>query len=86
MKTIYSTSYRLAVAIGLFADLGSWHIGVPFKEPVHMALFVLIIILELLLIYSEFVVASLYVMLKVSTLCVRPHPPSLVMYLLLVGK
>ena len=62
------------MAIGLFADLGSWHIGVPFKEPVHMALFVLIIILELLLIYSELVVASLYVMLKVGTCGIKVRP------------
>jgi len=51
----------VAVCIGLFADLGTWSMT---HTPIHMALFVLIIILEALLIWSGLLLCSLYVMLR----------------------
>ena len=51
----------LGVAIGLFADLGTWAMS---HEPIHMALFVTIIVLEVLLIYTGVIIGALFIMLK----------------------
>ena len=46
----------IAVCIGLFADLGTWSMT---HDPIHMALFVIIIILEALLIWTGLLLCSL---------------------------
>ena len=51
----------LIVAIGLFADLGTWAMS---HEPIHMTLFVWIIILAFMLIYSHVIITTLYFYLK----------------------
>ena len=51
----------LAIAIGLFADLGTWSMS---HEPIHIWLFSFIIILEFLLIYSGIIVVALYIILR----------------------
>lgn len=51
----------IAVCIGLFADLGTWSMT---HDPIHMALFVIIIILEALLIWTGLLLCSLYLMLR----------------------
>ena len=55
-------AFRLTVAIGLFGDLGMWAMT---HDPIHMVQFIIIIVLVLLLLYSQFVVLSMYIMLKV---------------------
>jgi len=51
----------IAVCIGLFANLGTWAMT---HDPIHIALFIIIIILEALLIWSGLLLCSLYVMLR----------------------
>ena len=46
----------IAVCIGLFANLGTWAMT---HDPIHIALFVIIIILEALLIWSGLLLCSL---------------------------
>jgi len=51
----------LGVAIGLFADLGTWSMT---HEPIHIALFVIIIFLVALLLYAGLLLITFYLMLK----------------------
>ncbi len=51
----------LIVAIGLFANLGTWAMS---YEPIHFALFIFIIILATLLIYTHIIITTLYIYLK----------------------
>ena len=78
----------LAIAIGLFIDLGTSNdLGfvynltclehTPLKgctyTPLHMLQFFVILILLILLIYGQLVVISLYVMIKVSVIVAICH-------------
>lgn len=51
----------LVIAIGLFGDLGTWAMS---HQPIHFALFIWIIILSALLIYTHFIITALYMYLK----------------------
>ena len=51
----------LLTAIGLFAALGTWAM---LHQPIHFALFIWIIILAILLVYTHLIVTTLYIYLK----------------------
>jgi len=74
----------IAVCIGLIADLGTWtriSLGYsPYSDPIHMGMFVVIIILEALLIWMALLLCSLYLMLRdhwmMSLMGNKPIAPS----------
>ena len=51
----------LVTAIGLFGSLGTWAMS---HQPIHFALFIWIIILAVLLVYTHLIVTTLYLYLK----------------------
>ena len=51
----------LITAIGLFGDLGTWAMS---HQPIHFALFIWIIMLSALLIYTHVIIVTLYLYLK----------------------